>query len=77
MLNKIIKNKRRKNKKIFVACDVSKAYDSITVEQINTMLQARAVTQADKHLASIISNLCVDRKIHIGSNKVKVKKGVA
>lgn len=77
LLNVVMKTRRKsKERKVYVSCDMRKAYDSVSYQKIVETLKSRAKTEEEKHISALLINLINERKVHVGSKKIDSNRGV-
>lgn len=77
MINQILRTRTlRKEQKIYVSCDLRKAYDSVDIKKLFAILEKRVQSPEDRYVVELIRLLYKDRKILIGSEAFTPHKDV-
>ena len=77
VINKILSSRRkRKQRKVYISCDIRKAYDSVNITKLFEILNSRAEHYVEKHVVSLMSELYSGRRVFIGKESFAPGKGV-
>ena len=68
--------KKPSQRKIYVSCDLCKAYDSVRIPDLFQILDSRATLPSDKHLVELMKAIYGDRQVSIGKHTFKPQCGV-